>query len=160
MMKKVYIAHPFRGKKPYTAEQIQKNTLHVTGICRAIFRDMTDVVPVSPVHAFGFADPFEDDQHKVLDCCGELLHACDEMWVFGDWLSSMGCIFEVGTFCRRDEGGIAFCTFVKWDSYILEIHLPSVFVAKFMYQPCQFFFLFLCHNHLKLSSHKTAIAVL
>ena len=111
MTKKVYIAHPFRGKKPYTAEQIQKNTLHVTGICRAIFRDMTDVVPVSPVHAFGFADPFEDDQHNVLDCCGELLHACDEMWVFGDWLSSMGCIFEVGTFCRRDEGGIAFCSF-------------------------------------------------
>lgn len=120
MIKKVYIAHPLRGEKPYTEEQCQENIRRVTVICHKIFTGMTDVVPVSPVHAFSFVPP-ECDQRKVLDCCSGLLDACGDLWVFGDnWMFSEGCVFEVSEFCRRDKGFISFCEFdedacqIKW----------------------------------------------
>ncbi|MBR4401052.1 MAG: hypothetical protein IKT09_05090 [Synergistes sp.] len=112
MIKKVYIAHPLRGEKPYTEDQCRKNTQRVTKICNKIFSDFTDVIPISPVHAFSFVEPLGCDQRRVLDCCSGLLDACCELWVFGDdWTSSEGCVFEFGEFCRRNKGLIAFCEF-------------------------------------------------
>ncbi len=112
-MKNVYIAHPLRGAKPYTKEQCQKNAAQVTQICLAISRDFKMIAPISPVHAFSFFDALECDQTQVIDYCHSLLEACDEIWVFGDWAASSGCLSEIGMFVREGHGGVSFCDFCE-----------------------------------------------
>lgn len=101
-MKKVYIAHPLRGTKPYSAEQCEKNMKRVTYLCRLISA-LDDIVPFSPLHAFGYLDALKFDQEKAMKHCFALLESCDEMWLFGDWRSSEGCWLEIA---HAHEAGI------------------------------------------------------
>lgn len=113
-MKNVYIAHPLRGAEHYTEDQCRKNTAMVAQICMAISRDYnTTIVPISPVHAFSFFDTLKCDQKQVLEYCHSLLEACDDMWVFGDWAASAGCLSEIGMFARKGLGSISFCDFCE-----------------------------------------------
>lgn len=93
-MKKVYVAHPFRGKKPYTLEGCRENMQEVSDICRRIF-EAGEVIPISPMHAFCYLDPLDSDQQKVLESCLALMDACDEVWMFGDYSHSQGCKAEI-----------------------------------------------------------------
>ena len=85
-LKSVYIAHPLRGN-------IQGNIEKVTSICKSIIAN-GEVVPFSPIHAFGFMS-VDGDQSQVMGYCLELLSKVDELWVFGDWSESEGCYTEV-----------------------------------------------------------------
>jgi len=85
-VKSVYVAHPLRGN---VAENVKK----VTKICQSI-AEKGQVIPFSPIHAFGFMDP-AGDQTFVFECCLRLLSLVDELWVFGAWRRSEGCRIEV-----------------------------------------------------------------
>jgi len=87
-MKLVYIAHPFTSHGT-----IAENQQAIDTICRSIVADSPDVVPVSPIHAFGFYDP-TGCQDKVIGYCKELLSACSEIWLYGQWRHSKGCRAE------------------------------------------------------------------
>jgi len=90
-MKAVYVAHPLR-------DNVTENVKKVTKICQGI-TEKGGVIPLSPIHAFGFMDP-EGEQTFVFNCCLRLLSMVDELWVFGDWRLSEGCRIEVD-FARR-----------------------------------------------------------
>lgn len=110
-MLKAYIAHPLRGPAPHTAEKIRENIQTVTEICQAISEDR-QVIPFSPIHAFAYMDPLGYDQEVAMRHCLELLSACDELWVFGDWETSVGCKMEI-EFAKKK--GIPIRGAVKWE---------------------------------------------
>ena len=84
--KTLYIAHPLRGN-------VKENIEKVTSICKKIALE-DKVIPLSPIHAFSFM-PTEGNQIQVMWYCINLLSKANEMWVFGDWMSSEGCRMEV-----------------------------------------------------------------
>ena len=84
-MKKVYVAHPFQGKR--------ENMQAITHICQLLVK--FGIMPISPVHAFSFMnDKVPEDREKALKFCEELIDAADEVWFFGDWKNSVGCMRE------------------------------------------------------------------
>lgn len=84
-MKKIYVAHPYLGKK--------QNKEAITHICRALVK--LGIMPISPVHAFGFLhDNIPEEREKALGFCCELVETADELWLFGDWERSDGCLIE------------------------------------------------------------------
>jgi hypothetical protein len=85
-IKTVYIAHPLRGN-------VQENIEKVTFICKAI-AEKGEVIPLSPIHAFGFMSA-DGDQTQVMQYCLNLLSKVNELWVFGNWVKSEGCSLEV-----------------------------------------------------------------
>ncbi|WP_371369613.1 hypothetical protein SRRS_27030 [Sporomusa rhizae] len=86
-MKKVYIAHPLRG-------DIASNIDSISHLCRNIIDTDSSILPLSPVLAFSFFDP-DKEPVKAMQYCLELLRASDELWVYGDWKKSEGCLAEV-----------------------------------------------------------------
>jgi hypothetical protein len=85
-MKAIYVAHPLRG-------DVENNIRKVTEICRRIAATGR-VVVFSPIHAFpGFMD-INGDQTYAMKCCLRLLAAADELWIFGRWTTSEGCMSE------------------------------------------------------------------
>lgn len=88
-MKLVYIAHPLT-----THGSIEENFKRIDVICKKLITDEPDIVPISPLHAFKFYDE-KGCQEKVLSYCTSLLSKCDEIWLFGDWEKSKGCMREV-----------------------------------------------------------------
>lgn len=93
-MKMCYICHPLRGIPPYTEEQVQQNIKKITAICQRLAND-TDIIPISPIHTFAYLDPLTYDADKGMRNCLALLDSCSELWVFGDWETSEGCMMEL-----------------------------------------------------------------
>lgn len=91
---KAYIAHPLRGENPHDISEICRNIDAVDAICRRIVETEPGVLPLSPIHAFGFYPP-TGDQSSAFDLCRALLIACDELRVYGDYRSSEGCRMEI-----------------------------------------------------------------
>lgn len=87
--KLVYISHPSSG--------LEENTLDIEKIIRRLYKEddiYENYCLVSPVHNFGFM--YKDTEYeRGLSYCTDLLYFCDEMWVFGNWMSSKGCNKEV-----------------------------------------------------------------
>ena len=98
-MKTVYIAHPLRG-------ELTANVAKVTKICQRLSAE-NKIIPLSPIHAFGFLSP-EGDQSLVMQYCCKLLALADELWVFGDWQKSEGCRAEV-IYASENDIPIKFC---------------------------------------------------
>lgn len=91
---KAYIAHPLRGENPHDLCEIYDNINAVDAICRRIVETEPGVLPLSPIHAFGFYPPV-GDQSRAFDLCRALLITCDELRVYGDYRSSEGCQMEI-----------------------------------------------------------------
>ena len=84
-MKKVYVAHPFRGKK--------SNLEAIKHICKALIP--YGIMPISPVLTFSFMnDKAPGERSKALEFCENLVEACDCLFLTGDWERSEGCILE------------------------------------------------------------------
>ena len=83
---KIYISHPY-GSKVENKEKIEK-------IIRDLIFEKPQHTYVSPVHCFGFL--YEEVEYDIgIRYCLDLLDACDEMWVFGDYANSKGCKLEI-----------------------------------------------------------------
>lgn len=84
------MAHPLT-----TFGTIEENLLKINAICKAIMVEYPDVVPFSPLHAFSFFDNKNGSQEQVMGYCLKLLSKCDEIWLFGQWEESKGCMQEL-----------------------------------------------------------------
>lgn len=99
-MKTIYVAHPFRGDEIVNAGKVAQ-------ICRQLHKDYPDYLFVSPIHAFSW---FRDDHDGALEHCLRMLSRCDELWLFGEWKDSAGCMMERDA--ARDLG-IEICTPIR-----------------------------------------------
>lgn len=86
--KRIYVAHPLRG------QNVSENVAKVTEICKQ-YANRRDIIPFSPIHAFGFVDPMQYDQQHGMQMCFSLLSMCDELWVHGKFWISEGCQAEI-----------------------------------------------------------------
>ncbi len=90
---KIYVAHPLRGRTG-SPEEVKRNTASVTSICQQLVQTFPEHLFLSPVHAFSFLSP-HGDQSVPLALCKRMLRCCDELWVFGEFLESDGCMQEI-----------------------------------------------------------------
>lgn len=97
-MKAVYIAHPLRGKSG-SPEEIRANLERIDEIVKNLAAIYPDVLILSPIHAFSFED-VNGPQDWVLGQCLRLIEKADEVWLFGDWRNSSGCVME-SVYARR-----------------------------------------------------------
>ena len=106
-MKMVYICHP------YSCDP-DGNRKKIGAVFKLIRMHCKNVVPFSPVHAFGefYDDGNDEDRQEVLKLCTGILKRCDEVWVFGRWWESEGCRLEVKT---AESFGIPVRFFDKYD---------------------------------------------
>lgn len=91
--KTIYISHPFGGKR--------KNLKAIEKKIKQFIKVFPNLCFISPVHTFGFLYniiPYEEGLWN----CKHLLSRCDEMWVFGDFTESKGCMAEI-EFCKRHD---------------------------------------------------------
>lgn len=84
--KVIYISHPQQNK--------EKNKKDIEEIIIELSKKYDKYLFLSPVHAFGFLYDIVD-YYNGLDMCLSLLNIADEMWVYGDYQSSIGCNFEI-----------------------------------------------------------------
>ena len=91
-MKTIYVAHPLRG-------DVRRNKYAVTDICQNLKAIYPDLLILSPIHAFSFED-VNGPQDWVLGQCLRLIEKADELWLFGDWRNSTGCVME-SVYARR-----------------------------------------------------------
>lgn len=85
-MKKVFISHPFAGNPSHNRIKVQLIVEEVMG------KDY-DILPISPLHAFGFFK-VEPPQYRdeIMAYCFHMIDGCDEVWQYGE---SEGCKLEV-----------------------------------------------------------------
>lgn len=84
-MKKIYIAHPY-SNDPANKENVEQ-------IIKDITENHPDIVPISPIHSFGYL--YTDVSYlKGMRYCLELLALCDELWLCRGWEDSRGCNME------------------------------------------------------------------
>lgn len=80
----IYIAHPLRGSEV-------KNRRRVSDILRELDRDYPEHLFLSPIHTFSWLG---EDHDRALTLCRRLIAQADELWLFGDWRHSKGCLIE------------------------------------------------------------------
>ncbi len=89
----IYVSHPYGGN-----EENKNNIEKVVISMRKRFPKYTFV---SPVHCFGYL--YNDTNYEEgLDMCLKLMDICDEVWVFGDYKESKGCVAEIETAKNKD----------------------------------------------------------
>lgn len=84
--KVIYISHPSSGKR--------KNKIIVEKTIRKLVKQYPNYLFISPISCFDFLYK-EVDYNKGLNYCLWLLEKCDEIWVYGDYLTSVGCKREI-----------------------------------------------------------------
>ena len=89
--KVVYVSHEYDGK--------QENADKVATLVTELSNLYPTICFMSPAHAFGFMYESIDYDRGILYCL-TLLDMCDEMWVFGEFSNSKGCLIEK-EYCRK-----------------------------------------------------------
>ena len=83
---RIYISHPYGGK--------EENKQEIETIIRDLIQENPQHTYISPVHTFGFL--YNDVEYEQgIRYCLDLLEVCDEMYVYGDYNNSKGCVKEI-----------------------------------------------------------------
>lgn len=91
--KVIYLAHPYRGSSDTTLEKI-RNVSETDNILHKLTVECPDLTVISPVHTFMCLEGLVDGD-EILERCFNLLSLADEIWVFGDYKNSKGCLAEI-----------------------------------------------------------------
>ena len=91
--KAVYISHPFQN--------LPKNVKRIEKVIELLEKEFPEYLFVSAVHAFGHGYS-RLSYEKGLNQCLWLLDKCDEMWVFGKYINSKGCLAEI-EYCKAND---------------------------------------------------------
>ena len=87
----VYVSHPYGGDK--------ENRDKVASLIRKLQTEYPTYLFISPISAFSFLYDVTEYQ-EGLNMCLWLLDKCDEMWVFGEYEDSVGCMSEIA-YCQN-----------------------------------------------------------
>lgn len=85
----IYISHPSSG--------LDENRLDIERIVKSLYSSdeiFNRYTFVSPVHCYGFMYA-DTEYNRGLQYCTDLLRLCDEVWIFGDYKNSRGCMAEL-----------------------------------------------------------------
>lgn len=90
----IYISHPYGGKP--------ENMDKISEIITKLQKTYPTYLFISPVHAFGYLYS-EVDYQKGLNMTLFLLdQLADEMWIFGNYKNSKGCMAEI-EYCKEHK---------------------------------------------------------
>lgn len=84
-MKRIYVAHPYQGKK--------ENKQLVEELIRKMVNEHPDILYISPIHSVGYLYNDVTYEHGM-EYCFELLKSCDELLLCEGWETSRGCNME------------------------------------------------------------------
>lgn len=87
----VYVSHPYGGDK--------ENRDKVENLIQQLQQMFPTYLFISPISAFSFLYDVTEYQ-EGLNMCLWLLDKCDEMWVFGEYEDSVGCMSEIA-YCQN-----------------------------------------------------------
>ena len=101
--KVIYISHPFNNNP--------KNKQRVERIIELLEKTFPENLFISAIHAFGHEYARLPYERGIAECLW-LLDKCDEVWVFGNYSNSQGCMTEI-KYCEEhnipyvlaEEGG-------------------------------------------------------
>lgn len=82
----IYVAHPFNNE--------DSNREKVARIIDSLIYEYPEHNWLSPIHATGHWYQ-SMSYERGMDWCLSLLDKCDEMWVYGDFQNSKGCMIEI-----------------------------------------------------------------
>jgi hypothetical protein len=97
----VYVAHPLRPDPTRLTGPARvacrRNIQNTTGICEQLLKEHSELLILSPIHAFSFINPlcYGETAELVLEQCRRLLELADELWVYGEYKNSEGCQMEI-----------------------------------------------------------------
>jgi len=74
-IKLVFISHPF-------SDDPKKNRKLVDKICKDITNKHPDILPISPLHLFGFLEKDGKYRDKIMEVCYLLIALTDETWIY------------------------------------------------------------------------------
>lgn len=74
-IKLVFISHPFSDDPDLHRQKVDK-------ICRNIMSKRNDILPISPLHLFGFIEEEGDFREDIMDTCYHLIDKCDQLWAY------------------------------------------------------------------------------
>ena len=89
----VYVSHPYGG-------DIHNKEI-VEDLIKWLQKQYPTYLFVSPIHTFSFLYD-ETEYQQGLNMCLWLLDKCDEVWVFGDYYNSVGCMSEIA-YCQNNK---------------------------------------------------------
>lgn len=96
----VYVAHPLRGNE-------EENRQLISEVLRELDKDFPEWLFLSPIHTFSWLG---EDHDRALTLCRRLIAQADELWLFGDWRHSKGCLIER---CEAKRLGISVFEIIK-----------------------------------------------
>jgi len=82
----IYVAHPFSNDPAGNMAKIDKIMKEITA------KNPNDCF-ISPLHNFSFDKTSTETQ--ILSRCFKLIGSCDELWVYGNFETSVGCRAEM-----------------------------------------------------------------
>lgn len=85
-MKTIYVAHPF-------SNDTEGNMKKIEAIMKWLVKNEPTNCYISPLHNFSFDKTSTETQ--ILSRCFKLLSSCDELWLYGNTASSVGCRAEM-----------------------------------------------------------------
>lgn len=74
-MKKVFISHPFSSDPEVNRERVEK-------ICRQIVSNNDNILPISPLHLFGYLNKEKSYREDIMETCYKLIDISDEVWLY------------------------------------------------------------------------------
>ena len=93
-MKLIYVCSPCRGVPPFSFIKTAWNIRKARMYCAAVLA--AGHIPIAPHYFYRglLSDTRPDQRAKALNTASWLLHACDEVWVFGSIISE-GMLMEI-----------------------------------------------------------------
>lgn len=74
-IKTVFISHPFSNNPKKNRELVDK-------ICKDITDKHPNILPISPLHLFGFLEKDGKYRDKIMEICYLLIALTDETWIY------------------------------------------------------------------------------
>ena len=102
-MKKVFISHPF-------ADDPICNPKKANAICQRLIEYEDNILPISPLHLFGYLSSDEGVRDDIMDVCFRMLDICDEVYFYKYGELSAGQCLEL--------------------QYSMENHIPYKIIPK------------------------------
>ncbi len=87
-MKRTFISHPF-------ASDPVCNPKRANAICQRLIEYEDDILPISPLHLFGYLSSDEGVRDEIMDVCYKMLDICHQAYFYKYGELSAGQVLEL-----------------------------------------------------------------